>query len=270
MKEVLLAACVAWVLAVGSALGQAAATGPRFEVATIKMAPPLTPEMLGSGTAHTGTRIDRAFANFGGVSLDKLVARAYRVKVFQVLGPGWMADARFDVLAKLPKGASAESVPEMLRALLAERFHLKLRVESRDLPVYALVFGKGGSKLLPAPTDYKQDYSTAKMTDLQPWTLEDYAMTLSDAVDRPVVNLTGLAGKYMVPMFAAMAAGMNHKFGRGGQRPATQSAPPDDSTMLAPDSDITKALIGGLKLEPRKLPMKMIVVDHLDMTPTAN
>ena len=268
--------------AAACAFGQNAQDGPAFEVATIKQAPPLTPELLGSGKVHPGVRIDRAYADFGGLSLTSLIAYAYRVKSYQVSGPDWMEGARFDVLAKLPDGVSKGGVPEMLQRLLAERFHLKPHMESRDIPVYALVIGKGGSKLSPKPVDYQPDYavkysagksSAAWLDELLPTTMEEYARTLSYAVDRPVVDQTGLRGEYMLPVFAAQCAVLDRSADvHMGRRAAGegQGAPADASSPLTPDSSVTKALVGGLKLEPRKLPMKMIVVDHVDMAPTAN
>jgi uncharacterized protein (TIGR03435 family) len=252
--------------AAAGAYGQTA--GPAFEVATVKAAQPLTFELLRSGKAHTGVRIDKAYADFGGSSLTDLIAHAYLVKGIQVSGPDWMGTTRFDVLAKLPKGASAESVPEMLRALLVERFHLKLHTASKDLSVYALVIGKSGSTLRLKSVDYEPHYGPSDGNDLSPRTMEDYAMLLSGAVGRPVVDQTGLNGEYMLPVGAALRATLER---RAPHRPAGSQAdrdvPVDD---IPADSDVTKALIGGLRLEPRKLPMKMIVVDHVDMTPTAN
>jgi uncharacterized protein (TIGR03435 family) len=224
-------------------------------------------DVLFSGKAHIGVRIDKAYADFGAASLPELVSFAYRVKAFQVLGPDWMKDTRFDVLGKLPKGASTNSVPEMMQALLAERFHLRVHTDSKELSVYALVIGKGGSTLRPKSTNYQPTYGPYKdSSQLSPQTMEDYARVLCDAVDRPVVNQTGLQGEYMVPLLGALGAVMAHgievknlQAGAGGR----VLDPP-------PDSDLSMALIGGLKLESRKLPMKMIVVDHVDMTPTAN
>jgi uncharacterized protein (TIGR03435 family) len=87
------------------------------------------------------------------MSLADLVRVAYRVKPYQISGPDWMASERFDVLAKLPEGAHSEQVPEMLQALLAERFKLTVHRESKEHAVYALVVGKNGPKLKESPPD---------------------------------------------------------------------------------------------------------------------
>src|SRR5205814_5568237 len=68
-------------------------------------------------------------------------------------GPDSMKSQRFDILAKMPEGATKEQVPEMLQALLAERFQLKVHRENREQSIYALVVGKGGPKLKEAAPD---------------------------------------------------------------------------------------------------------------------
>lgn len=256
--------------AAASAFGQSAPASAAFEVATIKPSVPLTPDLLMAGKAHIGTKIDKAYADFGGVPLAGLIAYAYGVKAFQVLGLDSRDTPRFDVLGKLPEGASTGAVPEMMQALLAERFHLKIHTDSKETAVYALVIGKGGSTLRPKPADYQPDYRVKSgpepSNDLVAQTMEDYAGVLSGAVARPVVDQTGLKGEYMVPVFAALRAGMARSIELEAPRQAAMGRvfePP-------PDSDLSKALIGGLKLESRKLPIKTIVVDHADMAPTAN
>ena len=87
------------------------------------------------------------------LSLDNLIAIAYRVKRYQISGPDWMASERFDIAAKLPAGAAEKEIPEMLQALLEDRFQMKMHRESRELPVYALVVGKGGPKMQESPAD---------------------------------------------------------------------------------------------------------------------
>jgi uncharacterized protein (TIGR03435 family) len=78
---------------------------------------------------------------------------AYRVKAYQVQGPDWMAQQRFEIQAKIPEGVSSDKVPEMLQALLADRFKLTVHRGTKELPVYALIVGKNGSKLIPASAE---------------------------------------------------------------------------------------------------------------------
>jgi uncharacterized protein (TIGR03435 family) len=134
-------------LVAGAAMAQAPAAKPQFEVATIKPAPPLNPAMMAAGKMHVGMKIDAGRVDIGFMSLSDLIMLAYKVKQHEVSGPDWMKSERFDILAKMPEGATKEQVPEMLQGLLAERFHLTFHKEKRDQSVYGLVVGKGGPKL---------------------------------------------------------------------------------------------------------------------------
>jgi uncharacterized protein (TIGR03435 family) len=124
---------------------------PEFEVASVKPAQPIQAQVA-SGKLHVGMRIDGARVDIGSMSLPELVQMAFKVKSYQVSGPAWMsADRlsaqRFDVMAKMPEGATAEQVPEMMQALLADRFKLTFHRENREHALYALVVAKGGPKL---------------------------------------------------------------------------------------------------------------------------
>jgi uncharacterized protein (TIGR03435 family) len=136
------------------ASGTLFAQGPAFEVATIKPSAPMTAiaMKLMSGQGHVGLRVEGDRVDIVSMSLSGLIQAAYKVKPYQVTGPGWISDQRFDVVAKMPEGAVPDQVPEMLQALLAERFKLTIRRESREHPLYALVVARGGSKLIPATT----------------------------------------------------------------------------------------------------------------------
>jgi uncharacterized protein (TIGR03435 family) len=124
-------------------------SGPRFEVASIKPAP-----ITSSGPpAHAGIEIDGARVDIGYWSINQLIYRAYGLPAYQLSGPGWMNNLRFDVVAKFPEGASKDQLPEMLQWLLADRFGLVAHAETRELPGFALVVGKGGPKVKLAEPD---------------------------------------------------------------------------------------------------------------------
>ncbi|MCU1334876.1 MAG: hypothetical protein JWO19_457 [Bryobacterales bacterium] len=127
---------------------------PAFEVASIRSAAQITPEAVTSGKLHVGMKIEAGRMDIGFLSLRELIRLAYDVKPFQVSGPEWMSAQRFDILAKLPDGATKEQVPVMLRTLLEERFKLVAHRESREQPVYSLEVAKNGPKFkeAPAPT----------------------------------------------------------------------------------------------------------------------
>ena len=85
--------------------------------------------------------------------MKNVLTNAYGVKGFQISGPGWLDSERYDIVAKLPRGATKAEFMVMLQNLLAERFKLTLHREKKDLPMYALVVGKNGPKLKESVED---------------------------------------------------------------------------------------------------------------------
>jgi len=135
------------VLMASGASAQTDTAVPSFEVASVKVSPPLPPGVrvlsLGGGPGST----DPGRVTYTGVTLRVLIARAYDVKEYQVEGPDWLDSERYDVIATIPKGADKSQVALMTQRLLAERFKLTLHHDSKPLAVYTLSVGKGGSKL---------------------------------------------------------------------------------------------------------------------------
>ena len=300
-----------------------------FEVATIKPAKmPSQSDML-NGKAHVGMKTDAARVDIGFMSLKDLIGIAYKVKDYQISGPDWMGamDERFDVLAKMPEGATKDQVPEMLQALLAERFKLTIHHDTKERSVYALVVGKGGSKMKESPPDppapaapdksdaapgepaeaapaadanpqvkvqrsadgssgtatmhgpegnMKMSYSTAGMhMEIEKMTMAKFAEAVSRFVDRPVVDMTELKGNYQVALDISMEDVMNVARKSGvaipGAAPASGDAPLPSDAVSDPTGSVFKSVQQlGLKLEPRKTLLDLIVVDHAEKTPTEN
>jgi len=134
----------------------AAAQAPTFEVASVKTAtaPPrgpmicLIPCYPGERLSVEGHRVD-----IRNMSVANLIVAAHRIKSNQLSGPDWIWTQRFDILATIPDGARKDQVPEMLQALLVERFKLAIHRDTKEQPVMALVVGKNGSKLREAAAD---------------------------------------------------------------------------------------------------------------------
>jgi len=128
-----------------------------FEVASIKPAGALDPLAIAQGKVSVGMKVDGAICNIGSFSLRDLVRTAYEVKDYQISGldslGAAMSAQRFNIQATLPEGATEKQVPQMLQAMLAERFKLVIHRETRDQPVYALIVAKGGPKLKDAEPD---------------------------------------------------------------------------------------------------------------------
>ena len=122
-----------------------------FDVASIKPAPPINPQnVLAGGKLHVGMQVDASRVDIGYMSLADLIPMAFKLKGYQLQGPDWMNQQRFDILATLPDGAKPDQVPQMMQTLLAERFGLKFHMDSKDQNVYALVVNKGGVKMQEA------------------------------------------------------------------------------------------------------------------------
>jgi uncharacterized protein (TIGR03435 family) len=134
------------VLAITLALARAqtgSATRPEFEVASIRPSRPSTPSTPSSFGAGNGG------GGGANVTLKTLIAFAYRLQQFQILGgPGWVNSDRFDIEAK---AADAKTPPDqvrlMLQSLFADRFKLAVHRETKQSNVYALVVAKGGPKI---------------------------------------------------------------------------------------------------------------------------
>lgn len=244
-----------------------------FEVASVKPASPPSgsgyEEGFRMGRASQGIIIQGNRVTITDHSLKDLVRLAYRVKAYQVTGEKWMETEKYEVAALLPSGASAADAPEMLRNLLTSRFHLTVRRESKELAVYALLVGKGGSKLNAAgtggPTQAPPDTKQLVQAELgalkgivagegvrhfrgKGSTMATLADRLTGMLDRPVLDLTALQGKFDFDV----------------------TFDPGDGSDLA--SGLLPALRDqlGLKLEPRKSPVAIIVIGRADKTPMEN
>jgi uncharacterized protein (TIGR03435 family) len=232
--------------------GAAAQPRPTFEVASIK---PAKPTSIESGRAgeRLGVTVDASRARFRRMSLMALIGYAYRVKSFQISGPEWASDDRFDIVATIPDGGSPEHVPEMLQALIEERFKLALHTETKEFPIYALVVGKSGPKLTPKPPDY----DAAAKNATTPVTLDLYAALIS--VDRPVVNMTAIEGEYMLWTSELLSS---------RRRPSSTRSQSGEASEPSGAFQIVERF--GLKLDPRKIALPHLVIDHAERAPTEN
>ncbi len=219
-------------------------------------------EAMRSGQIHVGVKVDGAIADFGGQSLMQLICRAYRVETFQVAGPNWLPTARFDIVAKLPEGASPDQAPEMLQTVLEERFKLALHRDQKEFSVYVLIVGKDGLKLKRPPA-----FDPASITTGTPGSFASVTPLLTGALERPVIDQTGLKGEYdflggdLLMSFneiPAVRARMDD-----AMRARVDAAPPGPDTF-----EVLKTW--GLQLEPRKLTLPLLTIDRVEKTPTEN
>jgi uncharacterized protein (TIGR03435 family) len=141
----------------------AVAARPQFEVASVRPTP-LTPSGGGDGNGKGGGLLPcrRRYSEDAGRvdiqcwALSELLAEAFGLPGDRITGPDWLSFSapwnaqRFSVSAKLPQGASVEQVPEMLQALLRDRFKLEFHRGTKEGPIYALLVAKSGLKMKPA------------------------------------------------------------------------------------------------------------------------
>jgi uncharacterized protein (TIGR03435 family) len=260
----------------------------------------LPPRQAIAAGRNIGTKIDGARVDIGLASLTRLIMMAYRAELYQISGPDWMAAEHFDVLAKMPDGASRKRVPEMLQALLEDRFKLVVRRESKEQTVYALLVDKDGPKLKQAepgldPPDkpfrngpgdrllllsmitedgYRLNYSRSKgrtIFEAERITMGDLAIQMMHYVDAPVVDMTGLKGAYQIAMDVpgspnAARAAARSGVGRAGADATNPEAPPEPSGA----SIFASVQKLGLRLEKRKAPIESIAVERLEKAPTEN
>jgi uncharacterized protein (TIGR03435 family) len=215
----------------------------RFEVATIKPSAPSTGGRRSSSSGNTITDNNTTLLN--------ALAQAFGLKsANQVVGPAWVFESRYDIVAKAPENAPKEQLPRMLQVLLIERFKLVLHHETRDLPAYALVKGSGGLKL--RESEGFQKNSTAVVNDgrreMKSLNMAALAQFVSLMLRSPVVDATGLSGYYDFPLDFT-------------QEETLKDSAPSIFTVVA---DL------GLKLESRKAPFDVIVIDGGDKVPIEN
>lgn len=234
--------------------------------------------------------------------------RAFQLKDYQIGGPAWMASERYEIAAKIPAGATRAQVSLMWQSLLADRFGLVAHRETREFAQYALAVAKSGPKLKASDKKSADDADTpqffspkfTKGGDGFPdiasgeelprsyemvvggsdglmyklWarreTMEQLADRLSALLNRPVVDTTGLKDTYDFALTWTMENG-------GAGIPRT-GPPPDQIDMHSgpilsdPGLSIFTALPAqlGLRLEQRRGPLEMLLVDKAEKVPTGN
>jgi bla regulator protein blaR1 len=234
----------------------AADASPVFEVATIK---PSAPEAQGKGFLVRGRQLSTM-----NTSLSDLIAFAYGVHARQITGgPAWLETEKYDLTAK-PDGEGQPNEKQwktMVQKLLADRFKLSFHRDKKELSVYAVVVGKTGSKLTKSEGDPNGLPSLflrgLGVLPARNATIADFASVMQTAVlDRPVVDQTGLPGRYDFTLTWTpdefQFAGMGVKI------------PPPSAAATAPDLFAAVQEQLGLRLESTKAPAEVLVVDRVE------
>jgi uncharacterized protein (TIGR03435 family) len=247
----------------GPAFSQSSEAAPKFEIADVR---PASPNAYFRAPSVSGGRY-----GLKGATMVDLIRTAYGIDAEKVVGgPSWLEMDRFDVLAKLPAGATAETAKPMLQSLLAERFKLAFHKDTRPFPAYALTAGKKPQLKEAAGTEEagcrQQAASGAPganrtvQYNCRDMTMAAFAEGLrrmagaSLSPTPPVSDETGLNGKWNFDLtFSPQPNGLG-------------TAKVGDQITLA--GAIEQQL--GLKLEERQVPTPVIVVDSVNRKPSEN
>jgi uncharacterized protein (TIGR03435 family) len=196
-----------------------------------------------------------------------LVAQAYGVKPSLVIAQEDRQNGpRFDIVATMPEGSTRQQYPEMLKALLEERFALTAHREQRELVANVMTVGKGGHKLKPEPdgtaksarTSIAGDISRIEVTD--DWeTIRDRWLLGLNSPDAPFFDQTGLHGIFSGVVELVRTPEL-------WAAPAQNGGYPELIRLMS----VEAAERLGFKLEKRKMPMGVVVVDHVNAQPTEN
>jgi len=227
------------------------AQSPVFEAASVKV------NRSGDGLSSY-PRLRNGRLTAVNTTLSKILQVAYRLGALQITGPGWIDSDRFDLEGKSPEGGPDSDVMPMLQSLLKERFNLSAHLEKKEVPVYDLVVAKDGPKfkrLDPSHIPPALPPNGAASMIMGPMTMIQLAGSLTSATGRPVMNKTGLDGTYFCAVaFSPLTTESNGKT--------------SDSDPLDIFQAVQRQL--GLKLEPAKAPLDILVVDRAERVPTEN
>lgn len=197
-------------------------------------------------------------------------------------GPSWIHSAFYDINAVAEANPSVKTMMgAMMQALLEDRFHLKFHRQAGEGPVYFLTVAHGGPKLhpfveasctpyssSPPPLQPGQEYCNSMIGGGSPASIQDQGVTIDEfskqllgVLDRPVINKTGITGRSDIHVEfsreGTKAAAIPLMQPSDGLSPASDpTGPPSIFTALQEEL--------GLRLEPAKGPVEMLVIDHIE------
>ena len=235
-------------LAAWPGLSGQTASAPAFEVASVKL----------NTSIHNGigNKFGPGTMRWTNAPLQTLIHEIYRLKSYQILGgPAWIDSDRWDIDAKAAGPASSKEMYEMMGTLLADRFQLRFHRETRQLPVYRLVVAKGGPRLAQAK---EQDANHRWGTTPGPGfllmygaSIQEFAYWLSVQLNQPIVESTGLKGRYDLKL----------EWAPDDSQTPDVDAPPEVAKW--PIFGAVKYQL-GLRLEPTKGPVEVLIIDHVE------
>jgi len=254
-------------IAMCAAIAQSAQP-PTFEVASVKLA--ATQQSIRGSTGIPEIAVG-SILPMTHVTLVGLLVRAYRVEPSQVVGPSWLNERFYDIVAKVPQGASRGQIPEMLQGLLAERFRMRVHWDTRQTAGYILVAGRRGPNLKRSPSSASDsDGASDRHESIRTYrngvshleykgvTLGAFAKSLTVLLDRPVADETGIEGvfDFALDCSSDSLVGLRMTIAEG------------DPAAEPPILTAIRKL--GLALVSQREPIKLLVVDSAEKNPTEN
>ena len=223
-----------------------------FEVASIRAGQFQSGD--GEGSRRESIEVSANGLTMRNVTLQSCISWAYNVQDFQIFGA--LGPERFDITAKASTPTNVSTLRAMLAALLVERFQLKFHRDNRELSSLVLVVAKGGPKLRSSQDDAPGVLRPSKSAMVaQHATMSEFISTLSGPLRTPVIDKTGLTGRY------DFTVDLSSYF--TDTKPGQQ---PDMTSVIM--SALREQL--GLNLESRKEAVEILVIDHAEKNPSAN
>jgi uncharacterized protein (TIGR03435 family) len=291
------------------AYGQSAAADSSFDVVSIRPSEPPKGNGMRVGARGGPGTPDPIRFTCENCSLSNLVTQAYTIRSYQLSGPRWLNTERFDIVAKIPEGATREQFRLMQQNLLVERFKLAVHQEQKEMSIFELVVAKNGPKMKESEPDTPTNASpngngpesSARppvgpprvTTDKDGFpifppgvgpivmvvngrarirgnneSMEHFAGILSNRLGKPVIDGTGLKGKYEFTLsWETDSLAMQRTLPPflDGQ-PVPGSGDGDSGPTIF--SALQQQL--GLKLIQKQGPVAVLVVDHIEKMPTEN
>jgi len=195
------------------------------------------------------------------IRMNTCIGWAYNIQAYQVSGPNWSNDVAFDIFAKPAAPATEAELRKMLQTLLADRFKLTFHRETREIPALILVVSGKGHKLKPADKPGDPSFKTGKMSLTgEGATLGELTQFLSRELREAVIDQTGLTGLF------------NYTLDINAYVPEEIKKSGGDGPPLEANGIIAQAMQEqlGLKVEAKKTPVSMLIVEHLEKSPTEN
>ena len=251
-----------FLLSAGPAQSQPTSKDPgdlKFEVASIKLS---APDARGGGA-----RPDPGGLRYRGtnITLSTLIAACYRVRTDQISGlPAWTESEHYDILATASRQSTVEEMYLMVRNLLKDRCHMQFHLETKEMPIYVLSIDPAGLKLTRHPAanggepwiDQGQDAPFHMHWTATTANMDIFAGRLARVLDRPVIDQTGLKGDFdfTLTYTAELPPNIPPDARLNGQ--------PIDTSGPTVFQAVRQQL--GLRLDPRKGPAPIIVIDHIE------